>query len=123
MHDRERENGTGSLWGADHAALCAEKRRAVRQELDKILIDPLFRNSKRCSDFLRYTVNRALDETTEAIKERTLGAEVFGKEPDYDTNSEPVVRVTAAEVRKRLKQFYQSAEHAADVRVDYARGH
>lgn len=40
------------------------------------------------------------------LKERTLGVEVFGRDPDYDTNADPVVRISAGEVRKRIAQFY-----------------
>jgi hypothetical protein len=41
-----------------------------------------------------------------------LGIDVFGRDPNYDTTSDPIVRVTAAEIRKRIAQFYQ--ENAAD---------
>ena len=40
---------------------------------------------------------------------------VFGREPNYDTNLDPVVRTSACEVRKRLAQFYH--EHGGDVAV------
>ena len=40
------------------------------------------------------------------LKERTLGVEVFGREPGYDTNADPVVRISAGEVRKRIAQYY-----------------
>ena len=44
------------------------------------------------------------------MKERTLGVEVFGRPPDYDTNADPVVRVTAAEIRKKIAQFYHERQ-------------
>ena len=31
-----------------------------------------------------------------------IGHEVFGRDPGYDTGQDPVVRMTATEVRKRL---------------------
>jgi hypothetical protein len=40
------------------------------------------------------------------LKERSLGIEVFRREPHYDTNQDPIVRGTAGEVRKRLAQYY-----------------
>ena len=102
--------------------LSEDKRSAVRRQLEAILADPLFKHSKRCSDFLRFAVLRVLDETTEAIKERTLGVELFGRQPDYDTNVDPVVRVTAAEVRKRLHHYYQTFGRDSEIRIEFPRG-
>ena len=39
------------------------------------------------------------------LRERVLGVEVFGRASKYDTAEDPVVRVRAADVRKRLAQF------------------
>ncbi len=56
------------------------------------------------------------------LKERLLGIEVFRRAPDYDTNTDPVVRVTAAEVRKRIAQYYQEPGHAHEIRIDVPTG-
>jgi hypothetical protein len=98
------------------------QQNAVREQLDRILASSLFRHSKRFPDFLRYTVEQALIGDTEDIKERTLGIEVFGRDPLYDTNLDPVVRMTAVEVRKRITQYYQAPGREAEVRIDFSRG-
>jgi hypothetical protein len=103
-------------------ALSVSQQDMVRSQLDRILASPLLRNSKRFPDFLRYTVNRALEGNTADIKERTVGIEVFGRAPDYDTAADPVVRVTAAEVRKRLTQYYRELGHENELRIEFARG-
>src|SRR5262249_12789235 len=51
-----------------------------------------------------------------------LGIEVFGREPDYDTNLDPVVRTTAAEIRKRLAQYYQEPNHESELRIELPLG-
>lgn len=94
----------------------------IREQLHRILASRLFRNSQRFPDFLRYTVEHALTGDTADIKERTLGIEVFGRSVDYDTGTDPVVRVTAAEVRKRLAQYYQMPGHENEIRIDFPRG-
>jgi len=68
--------------------------------LERILSSPLFRKSKRFPNLLRFVVERSLHGHSEPLKERTLGIEVFGRAPDYDTNLDPVVRTTAVEIRK-----------------------
>jgi hypothetical protein len=95
---------------------------AVREQLARVLASPSFRNSKRYPEFLRYTVEHALTGETENIKERTLGIEVFGRDPNYDTNLDPVVRMTAAEVRKRIEQYYQTRGRENEIHIDFSRG-
>jgi hypothetical protein len=102
--------------------LSEAEQDAVRSQLARIVASSLFRHSKRFPDFLRYTVEQALSGDTEDIKERTLGIEVFGRDPGYDTNLDPVVRMTAVEVRKRLAQYYQQPGRENDVRIDFSRG-
>jgi hypothetical protein len=84
----------------------AVDRELVLIELQEVLSSAHFRNSSRYPKLLSYVVTKTLDGDTHQFKERTLGIEIFGREPDYDTNVDPVVRVTAAEVRKRLAQHY-----------------
>jgi hypothetical protein len=63
-------------------------------------------------------VEQTLEGNEEDLKERTLGVEVFHRTPDYDTNLDPVVRLCAAEVRKRLAQYYQSPAHLGELRIE-----
>jgi hypothetical protein len=86
--------------------------------LERILAHPLFRNSKRYPNLLRYVVERTLDGHPGELKERNLGVEVFSRDPNYDTNLDPVVRTTAAEIRKRLAQYYHDPTHEGELRID-----
>jgi len=56
------------------------------------------------------------------LKERTIGVEAFGREPSYDVNLDPVVRTTAAEVRKKLIQYYYSPDHAGELVIELPLG-
>jgi hypothetical protein len=92
-------------------------RRLVQEELSAILASPHFSSSKRYPALLRYVVEKCLDGQSDQLKERTLGIEVFGRPPDYDTNAEPVVRITAAEVRKRIAQYYHEAAKESEIQI------
>ena len=98
------------------------KPAEVLEQTERVLASPLFRNSKRYPDLLRYVVGKTLRGETDAIKERTLGIEVFHRQPDYDTNADPVVRVAAGEVRKRLAQYYTEDRHKDELRIDLPSG-
>jgi hypothetical protein len=95
------------------------ERAEVRRELDAVLVAPSFANSKRYPAFLRYVVDKVLQGQAEELKERTLGVEVFHRAPDYDTNNETIVRVTAGEVRRRLAAYYggQGVLHTIEIRL------
>jgi hypothetical protein len=86
----------------------------VREQLNRLLAHPLFTNSKRYPVLLAYTVEQALLGNAGELKERTIGVEAFGREPSYDVSLDPVVRMTAAEVRKRLIQYYYSPDYSPD---------
>jgi hypothetical protein len=89
----------------------------IREQLVRILAHPAFRNSKRYPSFLRYVVELALKGQTENLKERTIGVDVFEREPDYDTNTDHVVRTTAGEIRKRIAQYYHEPGHESELRI------
>ncbi|RZU35226.1 hypothetical protein [Edaphobacter modestus] len=90
----------------------------AREQLNRLLAHPLFTNSKRYPVLLAYTVEQALLGNAGELKERTIGVEAFGREPNYDVNLDPVVRTTAAEVRKRLIQYYYSPDHAGELIIE-----
>src|ERR1700737_4965126 len=87
------------------AQFSAEEAEKIRAGLDHLLASSQFRGSRRCQLLLQYVTARVLAGDVGAFKERTIGVTVFGRVPDYDTNQDPVVRATAAEVRKKLAQY------------------
>src|ERR1700733_4567610 len=94
-----------------------EDRAAIVQQLERLLQNPHFHKSKRFPVFLKFVVTEALAGRADNLKERTLGIEVFGKDPGYDTTDDPIVRVTAGEIRKRIAQYYQEPGHEHEIRV------
>lgn len=94
----------------------------LRSQLDRILNSAHFKNSKRCQSLLTYVVEEALRGHLDRLKERTIGVEVFGRDPAYDTNEDAVVRTAAAEVRKRLAQYYMEPQHEGEIRIDLPLG-
>jgi len=106
--------GDDSPQEAETGARCA----AIREQLERILASTAFRTSKRYSSFLRYIVDQTLEGQGENLKERTIGVRVFGREADYDTNQDHVVRSAAGEIRKRLAQYYQGSAHASEIRIE-----
>src|ERR1035438_3591333 len=103
--------------GSNHATLSKSEQEEVREQLSRLLDNPFFSHSKRFPTFLRFVVEQTLAGEVDSIKERTLGIEIFGRDADYDTASDPIVRVTAAEIRKRVAQYYQDPAHMNELRI------
>lgn len=98
----------------DSDTLARPQERDVREQLQRVLKSAAFRGSKRCIAFLEYAVEKVLAGQGDAIKERTLAVEVFGRAPESDLSEDSIVRVGAREVRRRLAQYYGSPEAAGD---------
>lgn len=98
------------------------ERQMVLRELNAILASPHFRNSKRYPVLLKHIVQKTLNGQTAELKERVLGVVVFDRRPEYDTTSDPVVRVSAGEIRKRLAQYYQETGESSPVQISLPLG-
>ena len=95
---------------------------AINKQLQRMLETPIFNKSKRYSNLLRYVVEYSLEGHPEQLKERTIGMEVFNRKPDYDTSLDPVVRIAASEVRRRIAQYYYQPAHENELRIDLPSG-
>lgn len=87
----------------------AESKQDVAEllkHLSEIVESKSFRGSHRSGQFLIYIVERAIAGHFDALKERIIGIELFGRSPTYDTGDDAIVRVTASDVRRRLLQYY-----------------
>lgn len=104
------------------SALTTEDALRVREQLSKILESHPFAQSKRYPALLHYIVEHTLNGEAHLLKERTLGVEVFARPLDYETSEDPIVRVSAAEIRKRLAQYYQDPCHDGELRIELRTG-
>ena len=94
----------------------------VQRAMEQVLGSRPFRTSKQCQKLLRYVVVHTLEGKEEELKERVIGSEVFDRPLDYNTADDPVVRIRAADVRKRLAMYYQDEGLKATVRITMPSG-
>jgi hypothetical protein len=107
----------GDLSGKGHVTLSSSDKEAVREQLGRLLASSYFSHSKRFPTFLGFVVEQTLGGQAANIKERTLGIEIFGRDANYDTSSDPIVRVTATEIRKRVAQYYEDPARGDELRI------
>jgi hypothetical protein len=89
----------------------------VRQHLQEVLASAAFRGSHRSAQFLKHIVEQSIAGSFESLKERSIGIELFGRAPSYDTGEDAIVRVTASDVRKRLLQHYGTHGTISEARL------
>jgi adenylate cyclase len=78
----------------------------VREQMQRILSSGPFLNARRPSQFLRFIVESTLAGEGNRIKEYLIGVEVFERPANYDPKSDPVVRIEAGRLRKKLAEYY-----------------
>lgn len=71
---------------------------------------------------LEYCVQHTIEGDVEKLRERQLGIVLFSRPLSYDTSDDPIVRMAASEIRKRLAQFYDVAGDEARVRISLPPG-
>ena len=94
----------------------------IARQLERLLESSMFKASKRCRTFLAYVVGQRLNGKVDDLREKVIGVEAFARSSGYDTTEDPVVRITAGEVRKRLAQYYQDPAHADELRLELLSG-
>lgn len=97
----------------------------VLEELRRIVESQEFSGSERGRTLLTYLVENALNGGLERLKERTIGVEIFGRDPAYDTGQDAIVRVSANSIRKRLASYYArtiDTGECSGLRIDLAPG-
>lgn len=107
---------------ANVTQLSSEQVRIVRAHVHEIISSSAFAGSKRSQDFLLLVVEHALAGRFDSLRERMIGAEMFGRRIDYDTANDAVVRVKATEVRKKLAQFYREATVRPPLQIELSPG-
>jgi tetratricopeptide (TPR) repeat protein len=72
---------------------------------------------------LRYLVERRLANDDGALREMSIGIEVFHRDPStYDPKNDPIVRVNVSRLRDRLLKHYAMFEAPPQIRIDLPKG-
>ena len=117
MAGSSKRNSDPEVHG-DNCLVDPSEQEAVSRELESILSSPYFCTTKRSKQFLSYVVHYKLDGHEKPLKERTIGTELFNRPAGYATGDDPVVRVQAGDVRRRLEQYYHAAPNNSPVRIE-----
>jgi hypothetical protein len=100
--------------------LCKEDKFA---QLEKVLHSRALQNSESLKAFLRFVVEKTIDNHEAQLKEYTIATEVFGRNSDYDSRIDSVVRVQAGRLRTKLQEYYATEGKNDQIVIDLPKGH
>ena len=94
----------------------------VQAALARILASESFRTSPQLGVFLRFVVEAALGGRAASLKGYTIGVEALGRDPGFDPQLDPIVRVEATRLRRAMERYYAGAGSDDPVVIDLPRG-
>jgi len=72
--------------------------------------------------FLRYVAERSLRETNDDLSEYSIGLEVYDRDESFDPRLDSIVRVDAARLRSKLREYYDSEGKTNHIRIEIPKG-
>src|SRR5215468_514884 len=97
-------------------------QEAVRDQLDRILKSAPFLQSRRRQRFLEYIVNETLAGRGKRLKGYNVARAVFDRSETFDSNVDPIVRMQAARLRDKLREYYDGDGQNDPIRIDLPKG-
>src|SRR5215813_8487327 len=115
----------GSSPGESHDAVhrfTPASHMSINDQLERILNTPPLVSSPSLSRFLRYVVEETVAGRSGAIKEYTLGLNVFDRGEEFNPRLDPIVRVQARNLRSRLEKYYETQGTEDPIRIELPKG-
>ena len=97
-------------------------QKAIREELVRILNSGPFHQSQRRQRFLEYLVNETLAGRGERLKGYNVALEVFDRPETFDPTTDPLVRIEAARLREKLREYYGTEGQSDTIHIDLPKG-
>ena len=91
-------------------------------QLAKILESRVFEMSERMQRFLRFIVEMTLAGKQSEIGEYNLGLEVYDRTAEFDPRLNSIVRVDAARLRSKLREYYETEGRDDVIRIEIPKG-
>jgi adenylate cyclase len=94
----------------------------VREQLERILASAEFVAPERLRRFLRFVVEETLAGRGDRLKAYAIAVEALGRDPAFDPQTDPVVRMEAGKLRRRLERYYLGAGGRDPIRIEVPKG-
>jgi hypothetical protein len=76
--------------------------------LERVLHGRALHGSDNLKAFLRFIVDKSIEDQESQLKEYVIATEVFGRGSEFDSRVDSVVRVQAGRLRTKLHEYYET---------------
>lgn len=98
------------------------QRHDIESALKRVLGSPEFATRAQLRAFLEFVVTRVLEGEPQRIKGYTIATEAFGRSPDFDPQTDAIVRVEAGRLRQQLDLYYAGSGSGDPLRIVLPKG-
>ena len=97
-------------------------KEAIDEQLQKIMLDPLFMDSGILKNFLVFIVDETLKGNSNRLKEYTIAVNVLDKPPTFRPKDSGIVRIHAGRLRRALSRYYCENGILDSIRISIPKG-
>lgn len=93
-----------------------------RRQVERILASTEFSASQRRRDLFQYLVDETLAGHGDQLKGYTIATGALGRSDDFDSQSDPVVRIEARRLRRDLDSYYGTSGRDDPIHISIPKG-
>ena len=101
-------------------AMISEKK--IKEQLNGMLESPEFMAAERLGLFLRYVVEQTMSGHSDRIKQYTIAVDALGYGPDFDPQTDSIIRIQARRLRRALDRYSQGPGVADPIKIEIPKG-
>ncbi len=94
----------------------------VSKQIDRLISSKEFTENAHRRALLRYVVDETLAGRGHLLKGFTVAQAVFGRNENFDQQSDPIVRIEAGRLRKDLERYFAGAGRGDPLRISIPKG-
>ena len=87
-----------------------------------MLDSPEFMAAERLGLFLRYVVEQTINGHSDRIKQYNIAVDALGYGPDFDPQTDSIIRIQARRLRRTLDRYYQGPGIEDPIRIEIPKG-
>ena len=96
--------------------------KEIQKHVEKICKNADFKTKDKLCHFLRFIVKETLEGRGDQLKGYNIGLEVFGRDADFDSIENSLVRIHAGRLRRLLKIYYYEEGQSDSIQIDIPKG-
>lgn len=94
----------------------------ICRALHRVLDSPEFSSVIQLRAFLNYVVAKTIENRGDEIKGYTIAVEALGRDSSFNPVTDPIVRVEAARLRRRLDDYYSGSGKSDPIIIEIPKG-